>query len=50
MAACVCVTGLLDNGQRPLWRVGSSGEAEERNVEEVGGEGKSRKTDDLLMK
>ncbi|KAK1891263.1 SH2 domain containing adapter protein F [Dissostichus eleginoides] len=48
MAACVCVTGLLDNGQRPLWRVESSGE--ERNVEEVGGEGKSRKTDDLLMK
>ena len=47
---CVCVFGLLGNGQWLLWLGESFGEAEERKVWEVGGEGKSRKTDDLLMK
>lgn len=47
---CLCESGLLDNGQRPLWCGRSFGRAEERKVWEVGREGKNRKTDDLLMK
>lgn len=47
MVVHVCVCDLLDNGQQPLWHRGSFGKAAEGKV---GGEGKSRKTDDLLMK